>query len=77
MSTGIEEAVTAAAIRSLVNWVDLTINMLVVNALDVTTKEHRHVGFIIGGHTQVSCECRLARQGGLNPDCGCEWTQDR
>ncbi len=37
----------------------------------------RHVGFIIGGHTQQSCPCRLVRQNSdPNFACRCEWTQD-
>jgi hypothetical protein len=37
---------------------------------------HRHVGFIIGGHTQQSCPCRLIRHHGGQWPCGCEWTRD-
>ncbi len=79
MPTGIEKAVADAAIQSLVNWVD---GFKYQYAGDECPGCHhkgtckRHVGFIIGGHTQVSCGSRLARQGGLNPGCGCEWTQD-
>ena len=41
----------------------------------------RHVGFIIGGHRQISCGCRLARQAAESQGrgqgmCGCEWTKD-
>ena len=36
----------------------------------------RHVGFMIGGHDQQSCPCRLIRQSGRATPCGCEWTQD-
>lgn len=36
----------------------------------------RHVGFIIGGHHQQSCPCRLVREAGQQTPCGCEWTND-
>jgi len=36
----------------------------------------RHVGFVIGGHDQQSCPCRLIRQSGRTHPCGCEWTED-
>lgn len=42
----------------------------------------KHVGFIIGGHDQISCGCRLARHAreehhqNVAGMCGCEWTRD-
>lgn len=36
----------------------------------------RQVGMIGFRHDQYSCVCRLARQGGHDPNCGCEWTLD-
>lgn len=36
----------------------------------------RHVGFVVGGHAQCSCPCRLVRQSNPGHSCRCEWSQD-
>jgi hypothetical protein len=72
MPTGIEEA--AAAIQSLVNWVDgFNYHMLVVNVLDVIMSTTYRFHYW-RAHSRWLWMCRLVRQGGLNPGCGCEWT---
>lgn len=71
------DALVAAGLRELADWID-GFSYKSIGSVCPSCGHgpiyQRHVGFIIGGHNQQSCPCRLIRQSGKSHECGCEWT---